>query len=108
VDHVGVFAFGAVFWIGAGGEQCLDVVDDAGQQAQEAEFFAEAAAGFLFGVGGLVEGEGDGEGGVGFVEVGDVVDEGVLGACVDEAERGGAAEGEQGGVDDAVEAGVGG
>jgi hypothetical protein len=95
VDHVDVPSLGAVLRLGTGGEQCLDVADDAGEEAQETEFFAEAAAGFLFGVGGLVEGEGDGEGGLGFVEVGDVVDEGMLGSCVDEAERRGAAEGER-------------
>lgn len=62
----------------------------------------------MFGVVGVVEGEGEGEGGVGFVEVGDVVEEGVLGAGVDVAEGWGESKGEQGGVDDAVKAGVGG
>ncbi|MGW0916770.1 hypothetical protein ACWD1Z_34380 [Streptomyces sp. NPDC002784] len=81
VDQRHVKAFGGVVvGLGARGEECLDVADDAGQQADEAEFLTESSAGLLFGVGCLVEGEGDGEGGVGFAEVGDVVDERVLGA----------------------------
>lgn len=79
VDHAYVASFG-VFFVGCGGvgwgEQGLDVLDDAGQEAEESEVFAEAVACLLFGVVGVVEGEGEGEGGVGFVEVGDVVDEG--------------------------------
>jgi hypothetical protein len=52
VDHLDVASLGAVFavWAGVGlwwCQQGLDVVNDAGQQTQEAEVFAEAAAGFL-------------------------------------------------------------
>src|SRR5690606_1875686 len=115
VDHAYVASFG-VFFVGVGvgcggvgwGEQGLDVLDDAGQEAEESEVFADVAGCLLCGVVGVVGGEGEGEGGVGFVEVGDVVDEGVLGAGVDVAEGGGESESEQGGVDDAVEARVGG
>ncbi len=69
-------------------QEGLDVADDAGQQTQETKVFAEAASGVLFGMGGLVQGESDRERGLGLVQVGDVLDERVLGAGVDEAERG--------------------
>ncbi|GHF99935.1 hypothetical protein GCM10018777_08070 [Streptomyces albogriseolus] len=79
MDHAYVASFGVFFVgvvVGCGcvgwGEQGLDVLDDAGQEAEESEVFAEAAACLLFGAVGVVEGEGEGEGGVGFVEVGDV------------------------------------
>src|SRR5690606_39774120 len=82
VDHAYVASFGAFFVgvvVGCGGagwgEQGLDVLDDAEQEAEESEVFAEAAACLLFGVVGGVEGEGEGEGDVGLVEVCDVVDE---------------------------------
>lgn len=87
MDQGDTVALGAVI-VGVGGrrEKGLDVANDAGEQPDEAEFFTEFTAGLLFRVGRLVEGEGDGEGVFSFVEVGNVVDEGVLSACVDEAE----------------------
>ena len=83
---MGVAAFAPVrVGDGSGGEEGLDVLDDAGEQAQEPQVFAEFAPGGLFGIVGSVEREGEGEGEFGFVEVGDVVDESVLGSGVDEA-----------------------
>ncbi len=96
MDHLTVVSLGGVLCVGGRGvgvcgfraQEGLHVLDDAWQEAQESEIFAEASACFLFRVGGLVEGEGEGQGGACFVEVGDVVDEGVLGAGVDVAECG--------------------
>lgn len=89
-----------------GVEEVLDVGDDAGQEFEQAQMFAEGDAGGAFGVGGAVEGEGEGDGEFGFVEVGDVVDERLLVAAVYVAEGRGAAESDDRGVGDPVQAGV--
>lgn len=80
------------------------------EEGAVAHVVADGAAGFGADVGDVACGdvEGDGDGDVGFVEVGDVVDEGPDVSGVDEAEAGCAAECDDDGVDDAVEAGVGG
>jgi hypothetical protein len=80
------------------------------EEGTVAHVYADGAAGFGADVGDVAGGdvEGDRDGDVGLVEVGDVVDEGPHVSGVDEAEAGGSAERDDDGVDYAVEAGVGG
>ncbi len=86
VDHLLHRVGGFVGVVGI--EELLNVGDDAWKQLEEAQFLAERASRFALGVGRCVEGEGERDGELRLVEVGDVVDEGLLVATVDESEGG--------------------
>jgi len=77
-----------VVWFSVEIEEPLDVSDNRGEQPDEAELLAETESGGLFGFRVSVESERERDGDARLVEVGDVVDEGELGALVDGAERG--------------------
>jgi hypothetical protein len=79
------------------------------EESAASHVVAYGSAGFRADVGDVArcDVEGDGDADVGFVEVGDVINEGSDVACVDETEAGGAAEGDNHRVDDPIQAGVG-
>lgn len=91
-------------------EKGADVVDHAIEDVAFDEGVADGAAGGGGEVFGGLSGnpEGDGDGDLGFVEVGDVVDERAFVADVDETEPRREAEGDDDGVCEAVQAGMGG
>ncbi len=107
--YVAVGVNGLGIYIGKG-EDGVDVGQDALEQLVVFEDLAAGGADAAFDLVGAFGngGKGGGDGEFGFVEVGDVVDEGELFAGVDEAEAGAVAAGDDGGVAEAVEEGVGG
>ena len=102
---VGVVARGVARGL-VGQQEAFDVVDASAQQADFVDAVADGAAGAGADVVGAFgcDVEGDGDGDLGLVEVGDVQDEGQFVAGVDEAEAGCAAEGGDGRLGDAVHA----
>src|SRR5688572_1979101 len=74
--------------VGLGLEEALHVGHDARHEFEQPQAVAEAAACFRFGLGAGVQGEGEWDGEFCLVQVGYVVDEGLLVAAVYEAEGG--------------------